>query len=126
MAALRARPALYAETALGTHYGALLMGDQVAIGLPEAMRVYADTYSLAPPIAALEPYRMERRLWGHTSVAQTCWFAGLDMRKVPIKFGPFQEAEPLAADAIARALRQDSASRMDAIDKQLLDAIRAG
>ncbi|MGR6331211.1 hypothetical protein ACU5AX_19290 [Sphingomonas sp. XXL09] len=125
LAALRARPALYAETALGAHYGALLMGDQVAIGLPEAMRVYAGTFSLSPPIAALAPYRMEQRLWGHTSIAQFCWFADLDVRKVPIKFGPFMEAEPLAAEAIALALRTDSAGRMDVMDKQLIDAIQS-
>lgn len=124
LAALQVRPALYCETALGVHYGAILMGDQVAVGLPEAMRVYAETFSRSPPIAALAPYRMEPRLWGHTSVAQLCWFAGMEVRKVPIKFGPFLEAEPLGATEIGNALIYDSAGRMDSIDRQLLAANR--
>ena len=119
-AALRSRPALYCETKLGVHYGALLMGDQVAIGLPEAMRVYAETFSRSPAIAALSPYRMEPHLWAHTSVAQMCWFSGIEVRKAPIKYGAFLEAEPLAANAISEALNRDSAGRIDTIDRQLL------
>ena len=121
--ALRARPALYCETALGVHYGAILMGDQVAIGLPEAMRVYSETFSRSPGIAALAPYRMERQLWGHTSVAQLCWFVGIEVRKVPLKFGPFLEAEPLETNAIGEAVLRDSIDRMDSIDRTLLAAI---
>lgn len=124
LAALQSRPALYCETALGVYYGALLMGDQVAIGLPGAMRVYAETFSRSSPIAALAPYRMEPHLWGHTSVAQLCWFAGMEVRKVPIKFGQFLEAEPLAAISIDGALARDSVDRMDAIDRQLIAANR--
>ncbi|CAA9508542.1 MAG: hypothetical protein AVDCRST_MAG91-1493 [uncultured Sphingomonadaceae bacterium] len=122
--ALRTRPALYCETALGVHYGGLLMGDQAAIGLPEASRVYAETFSRAPPIAAVAPYRMEAHLWPHTSVAQLCWVSGIDVRKLPIKFGPFQEAEPLPARCIRDALNYDATSRMDAVDGQLIAANR--
>jgi hypothetical protein len=125
IAALRARPALYCETAMGVHYGAILMGDQVAIGLPQTSLVYAETSSRTPPIAATAPYRMEPHLWGHTSVAQLCWMNDIEVRKVPIKFGPFQEAEPLAARTIRDALAEDTDGRMDAIDRQLVAGNRA-
>lgn len=123
-AALRSRPALYCETKLGVHYGALLMGDQVAIGLPEAMRVYAETFSRSPAIAALSPYRMEPHLWAHTSLAQMCWFSGIEVRKAPIKFSEFLEAEPLSCNLINEALQIDCTDRIDDIDRQLLDASR--
>ena len=122
VAAAHARPRLYCETAMGVHYGALLMGDQVALGSPEASRVYAETWSATDGLRRLELFKLNPELHAHVSVAQTCWLHDIDVRKVPIKFDKFLEAEPLPALAIKEALAWDAAGRMDSIDRRFIAA----
>lgn len=120
--AIKRRPLLYCETAMGVHYGALLMGDQFAVGAPEPFRLYAETWSRADKLADLDLYKFNRELTGHSSMAQLCWLHGIDVRKVPIKFGEFQEAQPFPATMIRQALAQDSEGRRDYIDERLIGA----
>ncbi|MEO9616150.1 hypothetical protein [Parasphingorhabdus sp.] len=120
--AVQARPALYCETALGVHYGALLMGDQFALGLPETSRIYAETYTRAKDLLDIGLYRMGDELAGHSSFAQVCWLHGIDVCKVPIKFAPFREAEKMSAEEIRLSLAEDSAGRMDGYDQRLIAA----
>ncbi|WP_421782120.1 hypothetical protein [Kiloniella litopenaei] len=123
--ALKATPCLYGETQMGTHYGALLMGDQFAVGLPGVSRVYSTTYSQSREFFQHQLYKMEPRLTGHSSFAQICWLHGIEVRKVPIKFGDFREAEKMPAQEIRHALERDCANRMDKNDNRLLAAISA-
>lgn len=116
------RPLIYAETAFGIHYGALMMGDQFAIGAPAASRVYARTASRSPAITRFDLLKHHRALTGHVSLAQNCWLHGIDVRKVPMRFGKLQDPEPLSAIAIRDALKRDSAGRDDRFDKQLIAA----
>lgn len=120
--ALKARPALYCETAMGVHYGALLMGDQFALGLPEASRIYAETFTRAKALLDIDLYRMGDELAGHSSFAQVCWLHGIEVCKVPIKFAPFREAEKMSGDEIRAALAEDSSGRMDGYDQRLIAA----
>ena len=122
MASLKTNSALYCETPMGTHYGALLMGDQFALGLPEASSIYAHTYSAAKILQRVDLYKMNRELTGHSSFAQICWLNGIDVRKVPIKFSNFRETEPISAINIQNALEKDSVNRMDIYDRRLIAA----
>lgn len=123
-AAVRDRPLLYCEAAMGVHYGALLIGDQFAIGAPGASRVYADTWSRSDELRQLDLHRLDRHFNPHTTMAYVCWLHGVEIRKVPIKFGHFQDAEPLAANEIREALARDGGGRMDAFDLRLIAANR--
>lgn len=122
IASLKTNPALYCETPMGTHYGALLMGDQFALGLPEASSIYAHTYSAAKLLQSVDLYKMNKELTGHSSFAQICWLNGIDVRKVPIKFGAFRETEPMLANDIQKTLEKDSVNRMDSYDRRLIAA----
>ena len=122
LTAARARPVLYCETAIGVHYGALLMGDQFALGAPGPSALYAETWSRTVALRKLDLFKFEPELTGHSSMAQSCWLHGVDVRKVPVKFGKFQEAQPLSASVIRQTLAQDAAGRMDRIDDRFVKA----
>lgn len=125
MEALHARPLLFCETAFGVHYGALLMGDQFALGLPQTSAIYAHSYSAMQEPMAMGLHKLEPVLSGHSTFAQACWLSAIDVRKVPIKFGPFAEIEPMRANAIQSALARDTADRMDDVDRRFIAAIDA-
>ena len=120
--ATRDQPLLYAETAFGVHYGALLIGDQFAIGAPAASRIYARTASRSPAITRFDLLKHHRELTGHVSLAQNCWLHGIDVRRVPMRFGKLQDPEPLSAIDIRDALQRDTAGREDQFDRQLTAA----
>ena len=102
------------------HYGALLVGDQFALGAPDPARIYAQTASRSDELSRFEMLKFHKALTGHVSHAQVCWLHGIEMRKVPVRFGKLQEAEPLSAAAIRAALAADSAGRDNHIDRQLV------
>jgi hypothetical protein len=118
-----AGPVLYCETSLGVHYGTLSLGDQFALGSMEVSRLYAETWSRSEKFRSLDLYNFHKDLTGHASFAENCWLHGIETRKVPIKFGPFSEAEVMPAQAIKAALEQDAAGRMDPTDREFLAAI---
>jgi hypothetical protein len=122
LAAAKSRPALWCETPIGVHYGALLMGDQFAIGAPRPSRLYAETWSRTKALRELGLFKLERALTGHAPMAQLCWLHRVEVRKVPVKFGPFAEAEPLGAREIGEALAADAAGRSDGADRRLIAA----
>jgi hypothetical protein len=88
------------------------------------MAVYADTLNLVPRLATQHLTGCKPEYEGHVSLAQTCWHAGIEVHRLPVKIGRLMEAEPMSAPDIAAALEQDAAGRMDAMDQVLLDAIR--
>jgi hypothetical protein len=119
----RSSPTIFTDLAGGVHYGNLMVGDQFAIGTPEAMRVYADTWTTYPELARFGLMRCEPGFQGHCSLAQVCWLHGIEVRRIPIAFGALQEAEPLGACTILEHLSRDAAGRMDAVDAGLIAAI---
>jgi len=126
MAAACARaPLLFTERPYGVQYGNLLIGDQFAIGAPLAMARYADAWVLGPQLASLDVAGCPTQFRGHVSLAQSCWLGGLDLRRAPVRFGTLREPERLSTGVIITALEKDSAPRMDAIDRELIDAARA-
>lgn len=122
LAATRDRPLLYTETALAVHYGALLIGDQFALGGVAASRLYARTASRSDAIARFDLLKFPQKLTGHVSQAQMCWLHGVEVRKVPMRFGTLQDPEPLSATEIRDALRIDCAGREHHFDRQLIAA----
>jgi hypothetical protein len=119
----RNAPIVFADHALGVHYGNLMMGDQFAIGAPDVMEVYAKTAVNYPPIADEGLFKCPSSFQGHATLAQVCWLYGITVRKIPIFFGPLREADPLSSRLIRDSLHGDAMGRMDAMDKLLLDAV---
>ena len=125
-AATAAAPVIYADAALGYHYSTLLIGDQLAIGAPGPMHLYADTIDLAPRLAEHEAFACPRDGFvGHVSLAVTCWHAGIAVERLPVGMGALMEADPLSARDIGACLAADAAGRMDAVDQALIGANRA-
>ncbi|MBP8939589.1 MAG: hypothetical protein KBG72_13965, partial [Agrobacterium sp.] len=85
-------PAIFADISFGFHYGFPMIGDQVAIGLPDAMAVYTDTFQIAPRLQADDFYRCKDGFVGHKSLALTLWHAGIAVRRLPVKMGRLLEA----------------------------------
>jgi hypothetical protein len=116
---------IYADLKQGVHYGNLMIGDQFAVGRPDTMRVYADTFTTYPGFARQGLLQCTSSFQGHCALAQVCWMHGIEVRKIPIAFGSLQEAEPLPAAAILASLSSDAAGRMDEVDAALIEAISA-
>lgn len=121
-AACAAGPVIFADKPFGVHYGQPMIGDQVALGSPEAMGIYAGTWKTYRDLAGLGLAAAPERFEGHLSLAQTCWLTGIDIRRIPVRMGTLLDPEPLSAAAIRQALETDSAGRGDAIDRELLAA----
>jgi hypothetical protein len=116
---------LFTDFAMGHQYGALFIGDQVAIGAPAAMGVYAGTAETGPELYAAGLFRAPDDFVGHVSLAMTCWHAGIRVERLPVKMGALLEVERMAMAEIAAALETDAAGRMDRVDRALLAALRA-
>ena len=114
---------LMTEAALGVHYGVPMMGDQFAVGSPDAMSLYARTFELYPtliPSGLLGlPDRFRRphepRLHG---VAPRHPRRARSHRVVPLR-----DAHGLSTEEISSAVRADAGPRNDAWDRRLIAAI---
>ncbi len=116
---------ILADAPRGVHYAKLVIGDQFAIGSPEAMAIYSRTYSLYPSLADAGLSQCPPELSGHSSLAQVCWVHGIDVRRVPMKFGTLQEVSPLGTAEVLECIQADATGRMDTSDRELLTAARA-
>ena len=117
-------PVIYADIGFGHQYTHPIIGDQLAIGTPDVMRTYAETYQLVPELAALGMFDCTPDYHGHASLARTCWHAGIDVRRLPVRMGRLLEADAMPAKDIADCLGEDARGRMNAMDKILIAANR--
>ena len=122
--AARARPVVFAEKALGVHYGAAMIGDQCAIGAPGPMAIHAGTARSFAALAAARPMGCPAVLTGHASLAAVCWTRGVGVARAPLRFGPLLEAAPMSPADVLAALEADgargpllAAARADARDE---------
>jgi hypothetical protein len=120
----RSEPLIFSETAMGLHYGHPAMGDQVALGAPEAMRVYASTYEIYPGLTPHGLFNFPAELAGHTSLAYVCWLHGIRVEKLPVKWEWLREPKALSMATILETVGQDAAGRNDVWDQAVLGAIR--
>lgn len=123
-AVCQSSPILFADQGFGHQYARLLVGDQMAVGSPQAMGIYASTFKAYPGYAEQGFLQCAPGLHGHSSLAQTCWLNGIDVERLAIRFGPLAETEPLSTRDIIATLEDDSAGRMDAVDVALMKAAR--
>jgi hypothetical protein len=121
--ACAARPVIFAEKPYGLHYNNLMIGDQCAVGTPDAMRLYSGTWDSFPDLAQAELGRCPEHFTGHVSLAMMAYTSGIAVERLPLRFGTLQDAQPLGSHDILNALQHDS--RGDANDQKLLDAARA-
>jgi len=123
LAFCRQQPILFADHALGVHYGNLMIGDQFAISAPDVMDVYAKTWIDYPRIADEGLFQCPASFQGHATLAQVCWLHGITVRKIPMFFDALREAEPLSSLLIRDCLQVDAEGRMDPTDVLLLNSI---
>jgi hypothetical protein len=121
--ACAARPVIFAEKPYGLHYNNLMIGDQCAVGTPDAMRLYSGTSDSFLSLAQAGLGRCPEQLTGHVSLAMTAYTSGLAVERLPLRFGTLQDAEPLGSRDILNALQHDS--RGDANDQKLISAVHA-
>jgi len=121
-AACRDERRLWADKPFGVHYGKLTIGDQFAAGSPAAMDRYAETWTLHPRLAAAGAGRSPAAFTGHASLARAAWVSGLEVGRIPLRFGPLRDPAPVPAAEIRRRLAEDAEGRMDAADRALLAA----
>lgn len=112
---------LFAEKPYGLHYDNLMIGDQCAVATPEVMARYAGTWEHFPKLAQAGLALCPDSFTGHVSLALSAWTQGLDVARMPMRFGTLQDATPLPAPEILRALQADS--RGDSSDHALIAAI---
>jgi hypothetical protein len=120
--ACKSRPLIFTDHASGFQFGNVQIGDQVALGTPALMDVYANTWLEAPARHRLGLWGHPEAFRGHGTLAQQCWLHDIAAPKIPIAFGPLLETGPLRALEVQTALRQDANGRDDAIDADLLAA----
>lgn len=118
-------PLILADFAMSHQYAKPMIGDQVAIGAPAAMAVYAATYRMAPHLAEQKVFACGQDFHGHVSLALTCWHGAISVQRLPVQMGELMEAEPLAARTVLECMAADSVGRKDKMDAVLLGAIRA-
>lgn len=118
-------PVIFADGGYGMHYGGLIIGDQVAVGAPETMTRYADTWTTHAELARCGAAGVPKRLTGHVSLAQTCWYANIAVQNLPFRRGALLDAQPLSSARVLAALEEDAAGRHDAVDAALIGAARA-
>ena len=120
------QPVIFADLGFGLNDEWLLIGDMMAIGAPETMRVYASTWTRTTDIGALDLFCVPGHFVGHVSLAQCCWYAGVDVRILPYSRGQLLDLPPLSRDAMLQALARDAEGRDDPIDRALATAAREG
>ena len=94
------------------HWGAgLVLGDQFAIGTPDAMRAYSNAYkNTLNPLHRLQKYTANFR--AHTNLAFSVYFAGLDVQRFSqIQFGTLLDAARLPPDLLLDRIKVDIANR---------------
>jgi hypothetical protein len=114
---------IMADSAAGVHYGNIMMGDQFAIGAPDSMRAYADTYAIYPSLAAQRLFKLPATTTGHVSLAYVCWLHGIKIERVPIKWLPLMDPQDLSSSAILVAVKKDAEGRDDSWDRAIIASI---
>lgn len=120
----RSESLLFAEAGMSSNYALPMMGDIIAIGVPETMRVYAGTYGLHPELSAQGLLSCPPSPAGHASLAYNCWLHGIRVEKLPVKLGSLMDPQSLSSATILDAVSHDAASRDDAWDRSMLAAVR--
>jgi len=113
---------VFADAAYGFQFGHLLVGDQFAAGAFEPMEIYSGAWTSYPVLAENHLLQCTAEFQGHAALAQVCWMHGVEVQRVPMKFGRLHDAEPLRSMEILRCLRLDAEGRMGHTDLTLIEA----
>lgn len=116
-------PIIFTEREYGQQYGHLMIGDQFAVGSPSTMRAYCEAWSDAPRLWKAGALSTHCPFVGHVTLAESCWLAGIEVRRVPLSFGTLRDMSPLGRQVIRQSLLNDARDRMDRVDIELLEAV---
>ena len=108
---------------MSVHDGTLMMGDQFAVGSPDAMNLYARTFELFPTLIPEGLLKLPGELAGHVSLAYLAWLHGIRVERIPIKWQPLRDPQGLSTAQISRAVRADAGPRNDDWYGRLIAAI---
>jgi hypothetical protein len=122
----KSEPVLFAENPIGAHYGLVVQGDQLAIGRPEVLRTYADTYATFPELVAPHGlYKASTEFTGHVSLAYVSWLHGIRVERAPLKREGLADPKALSSATILAAVQRDAEGRNDSWDQRLIAAIQS-
>ena len=107
-AVCRTSDRLFAEKGYGVHFGNLMMGDQCAVASARTMSNYAGTWKSHQALEAEDLAGVPDRLTGHVSLAISSWLNGVRVERLPVRFGPLQDARPLSASECLVAIETDA------------------
>lgn len=117
-------PVIFADSAYGVHYMNLMIGDQFAVGRPEVMDIYTDTWNIYPKLGRGNFFGCPNEFKGHVSLALTCWTSGINVKKIPMKKGALKDSENMNVNKIFEAINTDATGRSFSSDEKLLGLLR--
>ncbi|MDX1916253.1 MAG: hypothetical protein SFU55_11775 [Methylophilus sp.] len=115
-----AKPIIFTDFALGTNYMSCMMGDQFAVGKPETLEIYANTWDIYPKLAQNKIINCDETFAGHHSIAMNCWAHNIKIEKLPMKKSGLLEAGSMKSSRIYEAISIDAKGRDSLWDQKFL------
>jgi hypothetical protein len=118
------QPVIFSDLPFGTNYMSCMVGDQLAVGSPETIGVYANTWGLYPNLAENGLLKCGNNLIGHESIAMNCWIHKIEFEKLPLKKGGLVEASAMSSALIYEAISIDAKGRNSFWDEKFLTILK--
>jgi hypothetical protein len=119
------RPVIFADHGAGVQFGLPCIGDQIAVGTPEAMSIYSSAWTDYPRFAQCGLLNCPQAFGGHGSLGHICWLNGIAVEPLPWRGGRLEDPEALSSADVVSCLRTSLHGRSDSIDNMLLEAAMA-
>lgn len=120
----RAESIIFADLPFGTNYMTCMMGDQLAVGSPEMLDIYANTWDIYPKISPHKLLGCEIGFMGHTSIAMNCWIHNIKIQKLPMKKNGLLESSTMSNRRISEAVSIDAVGRNSIWDQKFLAMLK--
>lgn len=118
------QPTIFADTPFGTNYMSCMVGDQLAVGTPETIQSYANTWNIYPQYAENNLLKCGKNFTGHESIAMNCWIHKIKFEKLPVKKGGLIESSAMSNELTNKAISADAKGRNSFWDKKFLDSFK--
>jgi hypothetical protein len=116
-------PIIFTDDACGVHYMNYMMGDQFAVGKPDTMSIYSNTYTTYSTLSENKIFACKEELAGHLSLGMTCWSNNINIKKLPLKKGALLNPKLMSTTSISEAIKTDAKGRNSHWDKKLLQLL---
>lgn len=119
----RADSIIFSDAALGSQYMTCLVGDQFALGSPQTMDIYADTWNIYPKFFDNNLFGCKDGFEGHVSIAMNCWVHNIKVQKLPMKKLGLLDPSVMLSTRISEAIKIDADKRNSIWDQKFLGLI---